>query len=44
MLSPSCLTLNLEERIKIGLALQKLQQTTDCDEILFWGKIRGYFS
>lgn len=42
-------TLNLDERymnclssrIQLGLALKKLFELNDFDELLFWGRIRG---
>lgn len=41
-------TLNLDERyihclsrIQLGLALKKLHELNDFDELLFWGRIRG---
>lgn len=34
-------TLNLQERMKLELALMKLTEATNFDQILFWGKIEG---
>ncbi len=34
-------TLNIEERMNLDLALQKLQNDFSFDETLFWGKIIG---
>ncbi len=35
------LTLNIEERLNLDLALQKLSNDFEFDECLFWGKITG---
>ncbi len=34
-------TLHVEERINLQLALQKLNSDFKFDELLFWGKIQG---
>lgn len=35
------ITLNLDERMNLDLALQKLQLDLGFEELLFWGKING---
>lgn len=37
------ITLNLDERMNLDLALQKLQLDLGFEELLFWGKINGTF-
>jgi hypothetical protein len=37
----SGLTLNIEERMQLSIALQKLQNDFNFEEILLWGKIMG---
>ena len=37
------LTLNLEERMNLDLALQKLQLDFNFEELLLWGKVTGKF-
>jgi hypothetical protein len=37
------ITLNLDERMNLDLALQKLQLDLGFEELLFWGKINGKF-
>jgi len=37
------ITLNLDERMNLDLALQKLQLDLGFEELLFWGKINGNF-
>ena len=34
-------TFNLEERLNLDLALQKLQNDFNFEEILLWGKVTG---
>ena len=34
-------TLSIEERLNLDLALQKLQLDFNFEELLFWGKING---
>mmetsp|Transcript_111170 Transcript_111170/g.166523 ORF Transcript_111170/g.166523 Transcript_111170/m.166523 type:complete len:102 (+) Transcript_111170:52-357(+) len=34
-------TLNIEEKLKLKLALLKLSESEKCDEMKFWGKIEG---
>eukprot|EP00831_Metopus_contortus_P047935 TRINITY_DN3885_c0_g3_i3.p2 TRINITY_DN3885_c0_g3~~TRINITY_DN3885_c0_g3_i3.p2 ORF type:complete len:117 (+),score=29.16 TRINITY_DN3885_c0_g3_i3:135-485(+) len=34
-------TLNIDERVQLKLALLKLQEAEEFDEVLFWGRIRG---
>ena len=34
-------TLNLDERLQLELALHKLQSDSAAEELLFWGKING---
>ena len=36
-------TLNIEERMNLDLALQKLQIDFGFEELLFWGKVNGKF-
>jgi len=33
--------LNLQERMQLDIALTALVNSTQCDEVLFWGKIFG---
>jgi hypothetical protein len=35
------ITLNLDERMNLDLALQKLQLDLGFEELLFWGKLNG---
>ncbi len=35
------ITLNLDERMNLDLALQKLQLDFGFEELLFWGKVNG---
>lgn len=35
------ITLNLDERMNLDLALQKLQLDLGFEELLFWGKVNG---
>lgn len=37
----SGVTLNIEERMNLDIALQKLNNDFSFDEVLFWGKIIG---
>ena len=39
----SGVTLNIEERMNLDIALQKLKNDFAFDEVLFWGKIIGKF-
>jgi hypothetical protein len=34
-------TLNIDERLNLDLALKKLQIDFDFEELLFWGKVNG---
>ena len=34
-------TLNLDERMQLEMALMTLQAKNDCEELQFWGKIEG---
>lgn len=34
-------TLNIEERIQLEMALHELQSKINAEEIMFWGKING---
>jgi radial spoke head protein 9 len=36
-------TLSIDERLNLDLALQKLQLDFDFEELLFWGKINGNY-
>ena len=40
-LAPNGVTLNIEERMHIGLALSQLHCELKFEEMLFWGKIEG---
>ncbi len=37
----NAVTLNLDERMQLEFALQKLQSDTSAEELLFWGKVNG---
>lgn len=41
LVKPAGLCLNLQERMQLDLALCELNNTLNCDELLFWGKISG---
>jgi len=34
-------TLNLDERMQLEMALMTLQEKNDCEELVFWGKVTG---
>lgn len=40
-LSQNGITLNMEEKLQLDLALQKLDNDLDFEELAFWGKISG---
>ena len=41
LLWPTGVTLNLDEKMNLKLALLKIHENEDFEEILFWGKIKG---
>lgn len=43
-LSPNGVTLNVDERMRLKLALNQLQCEIPFEELLLWGKIEGKFS
>ena len=40
-LAQNGISLNVEERMNIDLALQQLSQEMKFEELLFWGKVEG---
>ena len=40
-LSQNGITLNMEEKLQLDLALQKLDNDLNFEELAFWGKISG---
>lgn len=36
-------SLNLDEKMQLEIALHKLHQEINAEEVLFWGKIQGKF-
>jgi len=42
-LATNGVTINIEERMNIGLALQQLQCELNFEELLLWGKIDGKY-
>jgi len=43
-LTPNGITLNVDERMRLQLALNQLQCEIPFEELLLWGKLEGMFS
>ena len=40
-LAPNGVTLNMDEKMQVGLALTQLQTEMQFEELYFWGKVEG---
>ena len=40
-LAPNGVTLNIEEKMQVSLALTQLQSEMNFEELYFWGKVEG---
>ena len=43
-LAPNGVTLNIEEKMQVQLALTQLQGEMNFEELYFWGKVEGKYS